>query len=85
MATINVNVDEKVKEQAILSIVPIIEKSKAYSNEVFEGACKNALDISILPHYKVIKSCLDKLVRPKKNEKVNSPFLRGSDYYSKDE
>ena len=77
--------EEKVKEQAILSIVPIIEKSKAYSNEIFELACKNALDVSILPHYKVINSCLNKLVKPKKKEKINPPFLRGSDYYSKDE
>ena len=77
--------EQKVREQAILSIVPIIEKSKAYSNEVFEEACKNALDISILPHYKVIKSCLDKLVKPKKKEKVITPFLRGGDYYAKDE
>jgi len=75
--------EEKVKEQAILAIVPIIEKSKAYPNDIFERACKDALDISSLPHYKVVVSCLNKIVRPVRKAKPSSPNLRGSDYYTK--
>lgn len=73
----------KVEQQALLSIIPIIEKSKAYPSNIFESACKDALDDFTLPHYKNIKSCLDKLQKPKKVVTSTSKNVRGANYYKK--
>lgn len=73
----------KIKQQALLSIVPIIDKSKAYPSDIFECACKEALDNFTLPHYRNIKSCLDKLEKPKKIESKTSKNVRGANYYKK--
>ena len=74
----------KVKEQALVNIVPIIEKSKAYPGDIFERACKDALDKYSLPHYKDIKRCLDKIESPQTIKKKENSNVRGADYYKKE-
>lgn len=77
--------NEKVKEQSFEYIVPIINLSKAYSKEILEEACKEALDLYSLPHYKQVVSCI-KITKEKdlKKKESSNKNVRGSSYYSKE-
>lgn len=77
--------NEKVKEQAFEAVVPIINLSKAYSKEIVENACKEALDNYSLPHYKQVVSFI-KVTKEKeiKKEDASKKNVRGASYYSRE-
>ncbi len=76
--------EPKVKEQAFNSVLTVLNIAKAYSKEILEDACKRALDIYSIPHYKQILEMIkikskESVKKPaKENESLN---VRGSDYY----
>lgn len=76
--------NEKVKEQAFEAVVPILNLSKAYSNEILENACKKALDTNSVPHYKQIVACIKiKDTKAKEKEEAVNKNVRGASYYTK--
>ncbi len=76
--------EPKVKEQAFNSVLSVLKISKVYSKDILEDACRKALDIYSLPHYKQIIETIkleqkeDKQQTANNNEDLN---VRGASYY----